>query len=36
MYKGERLLLNHAKTPGFLASEGEEFKSGARDKAWSL
>ena len=21
----ERLLLNHAKTPGFLASRGEEF-----------
>ena len=24
----ERLLLNHAKTPGFLASGGEEFNPG--------
>ena len=24
----ERLFLNHAKTPGFLASEGEEFNPG--------
>ena len=28
MYKGERLLLNHAKTPGFLAPGGEEFNLG--------
>ena len=28
MYKGERLLLNHTKKPGFLASEGEEFTLG--------
>ena len=43
----ERLLLNHANTPGFLAPWGEEFnpgpetrrrriQSGARDEAWSL
>ena len=26
--KGERLLLNHTKTPGFLAPGGEEFNPG--------
>ena len=26
--EGERLLLNHMKTPGFLAPGGEEFNSG--------
>ena len=26
--KGERLLLNHMKTPGFLAPGGEEFNPG--------
>ena len=26
--QSERLLLNHAKTPGFLASGGEEFNPG--------
>ena len=26
--KSERLLLNHANTPGFLAPGGEEFKLG--------
>ena len=26
--RGERLLLNHAKTPGFLAPRGEEFNPG--------
>ena len=25
---GEKLLLNHAKTPGFLAPRGEEFNPG--------
>ena len=27
-FTSERLLLNHAKTPGFLAPRGEEFNSG--------
>ena len=27
-YKGERLLLNHVNTPGFLAPGGEEFNPG--------
>ena len=27
--KNERLLLNHAKTPGFLAHGGEEFNPGS-------
>ena len=27
--KNERLLLNHAKTPGFLAPGGEEFNPGS-------
>ena len=27
-FPDERLLLNHAKTPGFLASGGEEFNPG--------
>ena len=28
MLEGERLLLNHAKTLGFLASGGKEFNPG--------
>ena len=28
----ERLLLNHAKTPGFLAPGGEEFNPGQETK----
>ena len=28
----ERLLLNHAKTPGFLASGGEEFNLGSETR----
>ena len=28
IYVGERLLLNHAKTLGFLAPRGEEFNPG--------
>ena len=28
LFPFERLLLNHAKTPGFLASGGEEFNPG--------
>ena len=29
---GERLLLNHANTPGFLASGGEEFNPGPKTR----
>ena len=32
----ERLLLNHVKTPGFLAPWRRRIQSGARDGAWSL
>ena len=32
----ERLLLNHANTPGFLAPRRRRIQSGARDEAWSL
>ena len=28
LFNSERLLLNHAKTPGFLAPGGEEFNPG--------
>ena len=28
MFSSERLLLNHANTPGFLAPGGEEFNPG--------
>ena len=28
----ERLLLNHAKTPGFLAPRGEEFNPGPEER----
>ena len=31
--EGERLLLNHAKTPGFLAPWRRRIQSGARDEA---
>ena len=30
--QGERLLLNHVKTPGFLAPGGEEFNPGPEMK----
>ena len=29
---GERLLLNHANTPGFFASGGEEFNPGPKTR----
>ena len=30
--RDERLLLNHAKMPGFLASGGEEFNPGSETR----
>ena len=32
LYDIKRLLLNHAKMPGFLASRGEEFNPGTETK----